>query len=395
MLAQLLFTKRMFDSFGCYVRKRRKNGDYMKEVYNNLTVCIDEATAYPIHLQEGYDALPVLLEQFSLKNRRICIVSDSTVASYYLDTMLTALKEVGYAVYSYVFQAGEEHKNLTTVEGLYEYLIQQEFDRNDVLLALGGGVTGDLTGYAAATYLRGIRFIGLPTSLLSMVDSSIGGKTGVDFKQYKNMVGAFHQPKAVYMNMKTLETLNERQFVSGMGEILKHGLIKDALYFEWIKQNKEAILARDMDILRELVYRSLLVKKEVVEHDPKEQGERALLNFGHTIGHAVEKLKNFELLHGECVAIGMVAATYLSCLRGYITKEELAEITETIRAFGLPVAVSGIKAEDIVSACRHDKKMDGKHIKFILLKQVGEAIIDTSITQEELLMSAEYILKVD
>ena len=180
----------------------------MKATYSNLMVCIDEATAYPIHLQEGYDDLPVLLEQFSLKNRRICIVSDSTVASYYLHTMITTLKEAGYAVYSYVFEAGEENKNLTTVEGLYEYLIQQEFDRNDVLLALGGGVTGDLTGYAAATYLRGIRFIGLPTSLLSMVDSSIGGKTGVDFKQYKNMVGAFHQPKAVYMNMKALKTLN-------------------------------------------------------------------------------------------------------------------------------------------------------------------------------------------
>ena len=367
----------------------------MTETYQNLTVCIDEATAYPIYLQEGYDALLVLLEQFSLKNRRICIVSDSTVASYYLTATLSTLKDAGYTVYSYVFQAGEEHKNLTTVEGLYEYLIQQEFDRNDVLLALGGGVTGDLTGYAAATYLRGIRFIGLPTSLLSMVDSSIGGKTGVDFKQYKNMVGAFHQPKAVYMNMKALETLNERQFISGMGEILKHGLIKDALYFEWIKQNKESIVARNMNILRELVYRSLLVKKEVVEHDPKEQGERALLNFGHTIGHAVEKLKNFELLHGECVAIGMVAAAYLSCLRGYITKEQLAEITEIIRSFGLPVSVSGMKAEDIVFACRHDKKMDGKQIKFILLKQVGEAFIDTSITQEELFLAAEYILNAE
>lgn len=364
----------------------------MQETYCNLNVCIDETTAYPIHLQEGYKALVVLLEQFSLKNRKICIVSDSIVASYYLKTLSTYLTEQEFQVCSYVFEAGEENKNLTTVEGLYEYLILQSFDRNDALLALGGGVTGDLTGYAAATYLRGIRFIGLPTSLLSMVDSSIGGKTGVDFKQYKNMVGAFHQPIAVYMNMKVLSTLNKRQFVSGMGEIIKHGLIKDAVYYDWMKQKKDSILAGNTDTLQELVYRSLLVKKEVVEHDPKEKGERAILNFGHTIGHAVEKLKNFELLHGECVAIGMVAAAYVSFLRGYIAKEQLTEITDTIQAFELPVKVHGIDVEDVVCACKHDKKMDGNHIKFILLKTIGEAVIDTSVTEEEIRQATAYVL---
>ena len=188
-----------------------------------------------------------------------------------------------------------------------------------MLVALGGGVVGDLTGFAAATYLRGIDFVQVPTTLLSQVDSSIGGKTGVDFLQYKNMVGAFHQPKLVYINTTTLKSLPEREYFSGMGEVIKHGLIKDADYYEWIKENIDAIKAREHEAVREMIYQSCLIKGGVVERDPKEKGERALLNFGHTLGHAIEKLKDFTWLHGECVAAGCCLAAEISCIKGNIS----------------------------------------------------------------------------
>ena len=179
---------------------------------------------------------------------------------------------------------------------LYEHLILEHFDRKDILAALGGGVVGDLCGFAAATYLRGIGFVQIPTTLLSQVDSSIGGKTGVDFDAYKNMVGAFHMPLFVYTNLRTLLTLPGEQFSSGMGEVIKHGLIKDKEYYQWLVDNREGILKRDLDLCQAMVYGSNRIKKEVVETDPTEQGDRALLNFGHTLGHAVEKLKDFTML---------------------------------------------------------------------------------------------------
>lgn len=189
---------------------------------------------------------------------------------------------------SIIFEAGESQKNLDTVKMIYEKLILAKFDRKDLLVALGGGVTGDITGFTAATYLRGIDFVQIPTSLLAQVDSSIGGKTGVDFDSYKNMVGAFHMPKLVYINVSTLTTLSDEQFISGMGEIIKHGLIKDSAYFDWLIENHDRILARDKDVLMEMIRVSCNIKRVVVENDPTEKGDRALLNFGHTLGHAIE-----------------------------------------------------------------------------------------------------------
>lgn len=295
-------------------------------------------------------------------------------------------------VKTFTFTAGENSKNLDTVYSLYEVLIHYNFDRKDILIALGGGVVGDLTGYTAATYLRGISFIQVPTSLLAMVDSSIGGKTGVDFHAYKNMVGAFHQPKAVYMNLSTLLTLNDREFVSGLGEIIKHGLIKDADYYQWINENKELIQTKDNAILHEMVFKSCIIKRDVVEKDPKELGDRALLNFGHTIGHAVEKLMEFKLFHGECVALGMVTAGYISHKRGYITKQQFDNLESLLQYFNLPVKVSGLSAEEIFQVTRNDKKMESGKLKFILLKSIGNAVIDTTVTKEEIVESIEYIL---
>ena len=263
---------------------------------------------YNIVIEQSFDKLAEEFDKLGVTGRKLCIVSDSNVAPLYAKYVEDQLSKTGNKVFTYVFEAGEANKNLDTVEDVYEFLIKNHFDRKDMLVALGGGVVGDLTGFTAATYLRGISFIQVPTSLLAQVDSSIGGKTGVDFRAYKNMVGAFYQPKLVYMNISVLKSLSDRLFNSGFGEIIKHGLIKDAAYYKWLRDNISNIKNRNSDALEQMIYVSCNIKREVVEKDPKEKGDRALLNFGHTLGHAIEKLMNFKLYHGECVTLGMIAA---------------------------------------------------------------------------------------
>ncbi|WFR54742.1 3-dehydroquinate synthase [Anaerocolumna sp. AGMB13025] len=358
----------------------------------NITVKYNGVPSYDITLAQDYTFLYRELNKLNTKERKICIVTDSNLSKLYLNELIETVKDYAKVVETFTFPAGEDSKNLDTVYKLYERLIQSGFDRKDLLIALGGGVVGDLTGYGAATYLRGINFIQMPTSLLAMVDSSIGGKTGVDFLAYKNMVGAFHQPKSVYMNLKTLLTLNDAQFFSGFGEIIKHGLIKDREYYYWLKENRQLLIKRDINTLFDMIYKSCLIKREVVEKDPKELGDRALLNFGHTIGHAVEKLMEFKLLHGECVAVGMVAAGYLSWKRNHITEEDFSDLVNTLKEYHLPTTVSGIKAVDILKTALHDKKMDAGQIKFILLDEIGKAYMDTTVTETEMLDAINYIL---
>lgn len=357
-----------------------------------IVVNYENKKAYDIMIEHTYDKLSEEVSNLGYENRKFCIVSDDTVAPLYADKIQQELKKVSEDVWTFTFPAGEANKNLDTVKQVYTFLIEHKFDRKDVLVALGGGVTGDLTGYAAATFLRGIDFIQVPTSLLAMVDSSIGGKTGVDFDCYKNMVGAFHQPKLVYMNISALETLDLKQYYAGYGEILKHGLIKDLNYYVWILENLAEIYIHDPAVLEEVIYRSCQIKKQVVEEDPMEKNQRALLNFGHTLGHAIEKLMNFKLLHGECVALGMVAASYISWKRNLIEKDEFLELRDMMVAFRLPITLEGITKEDIVSASKLDKKMDGNHIKFILLDGIGNAVIDTTVTDEEMLEALEYMI---
>jgi 3-dehydroquinate synthase len=360
---------------------------------NILHVNYEEQPAYDIMLEPDFGKLADTISTLSISNRRFMIITDSNVGKIYANEVFKQLVPIAKAVHVYTFPAGEESKNLDTVSLCYEQLITAGFDRNDVLVALGGGVVGDLTGFVAATYLRGIRFIQVPTSLLSMVDSSIGGKTGVDFKAFKNMVGAFHQPKLVYMNLETLLTLADPEYFSGMGEIIKHGLIKDTSYYSWLKENYTGIASKNYETLREMVYRSCEIKRTVVEKDPKEQGERALLNFGHTIGHSVEKLMNFTLLHGECVSIGMAAAAYLSMKRSLITEIEYKDILSTIINFQQPVSVNGLSCEEVYEVTRLDKKMDSDKIRFILLDKIGSSIIDSTVSKDEMLDAIKTIIK--
>ena len=359
----------------------------------DLPVTLDGKVIYHIKLTDSFQGLAEELKQLGYQaDQKICIISDSNVAKLYAETVKNILTKSFPQIFCYEFQAGEASKNTDTVNGVYEFLIQNHFDRHDLMIALGGGVVGDLTGFTAATYLRGIDFIQVPTSLLSQVDSSIGGKTGVDFDAYKNMVGAFHMPKLVFTNINTLQTLPDNQFSAGMGEVIKHGLIKDAAYYEWLLENAADIWARKPDALRKTVTWSNEIKRAVVEKDPTEKGDRMLLNFGHTLGHAIEKLKNFELLHGECVALGALAAMKLSENRGMIKPEETNRFKEALGEFHIGTQVSGLEKDAIVAASKNDKKMDSGIIKFILIHSIGDAYVDRTVTEDEMKQALDQVL---
>ena len=350
-----------------------------------LLIHYDKKPCYEIVFTDSFKALPAELSALHTEEKKICIVTDSKVDPLYGQEVCDLVAGVCKKTCLYSFPEGEESKNLNTVKDLYAFLIENHFDRKDLLIALGGGVVGDLTGFTAATYLRGIDFIQIPTTLLAQADSSIGGKTGVDFDSYKNMVGAFHMPKLVYMNVNTLTTLDGRQFYAGFAEIMKHGLIKDEAYYMWLIKHMYEIHDRKLSVLSEMTYRSCLIKKEVVENDPLEKGERALLNFGHTLGHAIEKAKHFSLLHGECVALGAVAASFISWKRDMISMEEYYEIRDMFVPFNLPISVDNINAKEVLALTKSDKKMESGSLKFVLLNGIGHAVTDTTVTEQEIM----------
>ncbi|MCI8297472.1 MAG: 3-dehydroquinate synthase [Lachnospiraceae bacterium] len=358
-----------------------------------LCVHLEGEPVYDIVLTQSFQGLAQEVRALGTEGKRLCIVTDSNVAGLYLEEVKGLLSGVCRQVDTFVFPAGEEQKDLDTVKDLYQTLIRKAYDRKDMLVALGGGVTGDLCGFGAATYLRGISFIQIPTTLLAQVDSSIGGKTGVDLEAYKNMVGAFHMPKLVYTNVATLDTLSEEQFVSGMGEVVKHGLIQDKAYVHWLARHREQIMARDHETCQAMILASDRIKRDVVEEDPMEKGQRALLNFGHTLGHGIEKLKSASMPHGHCVAVGFLAACEISAARGYLQKDEVDGLRRLMEGFHMPLWVEGVAAEQVLEAVRHDKKMDAGQIRFILLKELGKAFVDRTVSQEELQYGLSCIMR--
>lgn len=360
-----------------------------------LEVTVKNGNNYDIIFDQSFDTLKEELERLELTNKKACIITDNIVEPLYANKVKDVLEEAGNRVWIFKFTNGEENKNLDTVQKIYEFLIQNKLERRDFLVALGGGVTGDMTGFAAATYLRGIDFIQIPTTLLSMVDSSVGGKTGVDFGQYKNMVGAFYMPRLVYMNLDVLSTLDERQFYSGFAEAMKSALIKDARFYEWQLENMYEICDRDISTLKELVYRSCDIKRFIVEKDPTEKGDRALLNLGHTIGHAIEKYKNFTMTHGECVALGCVAAAFISWKRELLSMEEYYEIRDMFVPFNLPISIEDVDIEEVLSNLKSDKKMENNQIKFVLLKKIGKAVIDKTVSDDEIRDALKEIIYVE
>ncbi len=365
----------------------------MEEIEGNrISVSYNRKPCYDIVFAQDFSGLPEELAALSAENRRIAIIADSNTAKIYGSEVQACLQPCCKDVLLHTFPAGEENKTLATVQEIYRSLIEAHFDRKDLILALGGGVVGDVAGYAAATYLRGIDFVQVPTTLIAQSDSSIGGKTGVDFDGYKNMVGAFHMPKLVYMNIRTLETLDDRQFYAGFAEVMKHGLIKDADFYMWLIHHMYEIQDRDTDVLQEMLIQSCLIKKHVVEKDPTEKGERALLNFGHTIGHAIEKASGFSLLHGECVALGAVAAAYISWQHELLSKEEYYEIRDMFVPFRLPISITDVDPAEILALTKSDKKMAAGQIRFVLLKKVGRAVIDTTVTDEDIINGVQELL---
>lgn len=357
-----------------------------------LTIHQNRKPIYDIVFTDGFLELPQCLEELGYQGRNAVIVTDTTVQPLYADAVAAEVNKVCARCLIHAFPAGESNKNMDTVLKILAEMVEEKIGRKDLIIALGGGVVGDVAGFAAAIYMRGIDVIQIPTTLLSQVDSSVGGKTGVDFEQYKNMVGAFKMPRLVYSNCETLSTLDARQFYSGMAEVLKYGLIMDASFYEWILSKMYEIHDRDHAVLTEMVRHCCTCKQRIVERDPFEEGDRALLNFGHTIGHAIEKYKNFELLHGECVALGAVAAAYISWKREKLSTEEYYEIRDMFVPFKLPITVEEIDPEEILKLTKSDKKASSGQLKFILLKKVGKAYIDTMITDEEILAGIREIL---
>jgi len=290
-----------------------------------LSVALGERS-YPIHVGAGLLDRAGLIVPF-LARKKAAVVTNPTVAAFYLDRVAGVLAREGVEVVRIVVPDGEERKDWRTLNAIFDALLEQRCARDTTLIALGGGVIGDLAGFAAATYQRGVPFVQIPTTLLAQVDSSVGGKTAINHPLGKNMIGAFHQPQAVVADMQTLETLPERELRSGLAEVIKHGLIRDAAFFSWIEAHVDRLLARDPEALEHAVVRSIAIKAEIVGEDERERGLRALLNFGHTFGHAIETGLGYGAwLHGEAVAAGMVMAADLSRQLGYLSQADSARI---------------------------------------------------------------------
>lgn len=304
------------------------------------------------------------------------IVTDRNVCAPHADAVAESLRAADWTVDTVELEAGEASKNINVVMGLYDKLVEMKADRQTVVVAVGGGVVGDSAGFLAATYARGLPFVQVPTSLLSMVDSSVGGKVGVNLPQAKNLVGAFHQPLGVYIDVATLQTLPEREYVSGLAEVIKYGVIQDASFFKFLEENVSELRAREPLVMKHVIARSCRLKADVVEQDEFERtGLRAILNYGHTFAHAFEALAGYgELLHGEAVSIGMVDAARLAERLGRFDGESAQRLVDLLQAVGLPVALPEscqFASDDVLQTMRLDKKTVGGKLRFVLPSEIG------------------------
>jgi len=339
--------------------------------------------SYPIYIATDFNTLGKCIQSAGV-NGKIVVVTDSNVDRLYSGTCVDVLAAHGFDVHKYVIEAGEKSKNLDTIRDIYKFLIDVKLDRSSALLALGGGVVGDITGFAAATFLRGISFIQVPTSLLAQVDSSVGGKVGVDFEGSKNIIGAFYQPKLVYLNVNTLSSLPKRELQSGLAEVIKHGIIADRSFYEYIENNLNKIMELDENTMQYVARTNCLIKGNIVEQDEKESHLRAVLNFGHTIGHAVESVSNFELLHGECVSIGMVGAFKMAEYLGMVDEKDTGRVSETLASAGLPIKIRNLDIEKVFEQMFYDKKIRNERLTFVLPKGIGD-VIQVKIDDTELI----------
>ncbi|MET0982096.1 MAG: bifunctional shikimate kinase/3-dehydroquinate synthase AroKB [Telluria sp.] len=364
-------------------RARRARATSMnQQAHINLNVDLGERS-YPIAIGPGVIDDGTLLERH-IGGNKVAIVTNTTVAPLYLEKVAAPLRAAGREVVEIVLPDGEEHKHWGSLMAVFDALLANKCDRKTTLVALGGGVIGDLTGFAAASYMRGVPFVQIPTTLLAQVDSSVGGKTGINHPLGKNMIGAFYQPRAVLADTSTLATLPSRELSAGLAEVIKHGAILDAAFFDWIEANIGKLMARDPAALSHAIARSCEIKAEVVRKDEREGGLRAVLNFGHTFGHAIEAGLGYgEWLHGEAVGCGMVMAADLSQRLGFIDAAAFERVRALVAAAGLPTAAPDLGEARWIELMEVDKKNEGGAIKFILLKPLGSPSV-TSVPDEVL-----------
>lgn len=345
-------------------------------------------SAYPVVIGQGLLSSAETWEQYGLP-QQLLVVSDETVASHYLDTLRAGLS--GHRISTHILPPGEQHKTIESWRAISDRLVSEGALRDSTVIALGGGIVGDLAGFAAATYMRGIAVVQVPTTLLAQVDASVGGKTGVNHSAGKNLIGAFHQPRAVIIDTETLDTLPPREFTAGLAEVVKYGVIRDPGFLEWIQSNTGAILDRNHDVLVEMISRCVQHKAEVVEQDERESGIRAMLNFGHTFAHAIETLTGYSrFLHGEAVAIGMVAAARLSELRGLCPSGACDRIAGLLGVLELhtnwPAEVAPLKAVECMS---RDKKARQGGLNLVLLRALGATTLDSGSTGRDIVRAIE------
>ncbi|WP_180025540.1 MULTISPECIES: 3-dehydroquinate synthase [unclassified Acinetobacter] len=343
---------------------------------------------YPIFI--GSNLNPQELLEPYIHGKQVMIVSNDTVAPLYLDRYKAALENLGKTVATCILPDGEKYKNIEHLNLIFDALLEAGFNRDCTVLALGGGVIGDMAGFASACFQRGVYFIQVPTTLLSQVDSSVGGKTGINHPLGKNMIGAFQQPQVVLADMSQLSTLPDRELSAGLAEVIKYALLGDEEFLVWLEANMVGLIARDEQLLVEAVYRSCAHKARIVANDEKEQGERALLNLGHTFGHAIESYLGYgEWLHGEAVATGMVMAADLSHRMGWISLEDLERTKKIISRAQLPIVCPKIPLDDFLAYMAHDKKVLNGQLRLVLLQQLGKAVItrdfDVELMQQAIL----------
>ena len=350
----------------------------MTKTQHTLTVDLGDRS-YPIYIGDG------LLQQAQMLGKHITgsqvlVVTNKTIAPLYLEPLvdgLAGMTSKNLQIDTLVLEDGEQHKHLDTVSLIFDHLLKQRHNRTTTLIALGGGVIGDMTGYAAAAYQRGVNFIQIPTTLLSQVDSSVGGKTGVNHPLGKNMIGAFHQPQCVLIDTQTLQTLPARELSAGLAEVIKYGLIAQPQFFAWLEENISKLQSLEPDVLSKAIYESCLSKARIVAADEREQGQRALLNFGHTFGHAIETEMGYgQWLHGEAVGAGMAMAADLSRRLGWIEPDQVERIQSLLQHSNLPTwGPDGMPVEAYLAHMQVDKKVTDGTIRLILLQQLGAAIV--------------------
>ena len=348
-----------------------------------LTVALDDRS-YPIHIGAGLVRRADLIAS-KLPQNKVAIVTNTTVAPLYLAPLSEALKAGGVDAVTIVLPDGEVYKNWETLNRIFDALLTHRCERKTTVIALGGGVIGDLAGFAAAVYLRGVPFIQIPTTLLAQVDSAVGGKTAINHPLGKNMIGAFYQPRAVIADTDTLTTLPERELAAGIAEVIKYGLICDLEFFEWLEKNIARLLAREPDALAHAIERSCRNKAEIVALDERENDVRALLNLGHTFGHAIEAGLGFGTwLHGEAVAAGMVLAAKLSQRLGLIGQHDVERAVDILACARLPVTAPDLGIARYLELMGHDKKVESGKMRFVLLKRIGEAFVTDSVANAAL-----------